>query len=554
MPQVLFQFKPVVSEKDGPVLETLARLLNQHKMKYDGIQKRGEGLVSVDFSSPEDAKNAYKSLDGKEFMDSFLTVKPGRGTNNGNLADQGNRYFGNRYNPNSRDQDGYPENGFVNERSQNFNNYNSKNLDQYPCRILIPSDMVKVVLGKSGATITAIQSKSNTKIDIHREKGAMRCHPSEDTLTSIKGEPDSFSEAVKEMTSVVDKEYQKHNANQNEESRPLQLKLLAHDSLCGRIIGKSGSNLKQVKTESGVSKLIISNSIYEDGNQFVPNGLLCTGERVITIEGTLDAICAAEKIISGRLRDYMERDMKNNSNAPQMMTSYYGSGILNNGYNYPPQVYQRSPYGYSNNSNYMGYQQGYAPGYMSSGNYPGILGNGYPHFGTNNMGPSNMGNNCDEETACVIIPTKEVGAIIGRNGGYINRVKQYSGARVRVIKGEENEEGSESRVEVTGTPDTQWRASLCVYNKIKETMKVPYSEAQLKTEYMVPGNCVGRIIGKKGQVVQDIQDKSQTDIEVPKEQQGGDKVPVYIRGTFNGSQIAINRIRDIIHRVRQKCT
>lgn len=553
MPQVLFQFKPVVSEKDGPVLETLARLLNQHKMKYDGIQKRGEGLVSVDFSSPEDAKNAYKSLDGKEFMDSFLTIKPGRGANSGNFADQGTRYFGNRYNPNSRDQDGYPENGFANERNQNFNTYNSKNVDQYPCRILIPSDMVKVVLGKSGATITAIQSKSNTKIDIHREKGAMRCHPSEDTLTSIKGDPDSFSEAVKEIISVVDKEYQKHNANTNEESRPLQLKLLAHDSLCGRIIGKSGSNLKQVKTESGVSKLIISNSIYEDGNQFVPNGLLCTGERVITIEGSLDAICAAEKIISGRLRDYMERDMKNNSNVPPMMTSYYGSGILNNGYNYPPQVYQRSPYGYSNNSNYMGYQ-GYAPGYMSNGNYPGILGNGYPHFGSNNMGPSNTGNSCDEETACIIIPTKEVGAIIGRNGGYINRVKQYSGARVRVIKGEEGEEGSESRVEVTGTPDTQWRASLCVYNKIKETMKVPYSEAQLKTEYMVPGNCVGRIIGKKGQVVQDIQDKSQTDIEVPKEQQGGDKVPVYIRGTFNGSQIAINRIRDIIHRVRQKCT
>jgi len=551
MPQVLFQFKPVVSEKDGPVLESLVHMLNQHKMKYDGIQKRGEGLISVDFSSPEDAKNAYKSLDGKEFMDSYLTIKPGR-SNGGSYGEQGRYYAGNRsYNPNSRDQDGYPENGFMNERNQNYNNYNSpKNVEQYPCRILIPSDMIKVVLGKSGATINGIQTKSNTKIDIHREKGAMRSHPSEDTLTSIKGDQESFSDAVKEIIAVVDNEYQKYN----EESRPLQLKLLAHDSLCGRIIGKGGNNLKQVKNESGVSKLIISNSIYEDGNQFVPNGLLCTGERVITIEGSLDAICSAERIISSRLRDYMERDMKNSTNnVPPMISSYYGSGILNNGYNYPPQVYQRSPYGYNNNSGYMGYQ-GYAPSYMSGGNYPGILGNGYPPFGSNNMGPQPMSNNCDEETVCVIIPTKEVGAIIGRNGGYINRVKQYSGARVRVIKGEEGEEGGESRVEVTGTPDTQWRASLCVYNKMKETMKVPYSEAQLKTEYMVPGNCVGRIIGKKGQVVQDIQDKSQTDIEVPKEQQGGDKVPVYITGTFNGSQIAMTRMRDIVCRVRQKST
>lgn len=68
-------------------------------------------------------------------------------------------------------------------------------------------------------------------------------------------------------------------------------------------------------------------------------------------------------------------------------------------------------------------------------------------------------------------------------------------------------------------------------------MKVPYSDAQLRTEFMVPGSCVGRIIGKKGQVVQDIQDKAQTDIEVPKDKQGGDDVPVYITGTFNGTQV-----------------
>ena len=70
-------------------------------------------------------------------------------------------------------------------------------------------------------------------------------------------------------------------------------------------------------------------------------------------------------------------------------------------------------------------------------------------------------------------------------------------------------------------------------------MKVPYSEAQLKTEFMVNGNWVGRIIGKKGQVVQDIQDKAQTDIEVPKDKQGGEDVPVYITGTFNGTQVCL---------------
>merc|ERR1719193_1460089 len=286
----------------------------------------------------------------------------------------------------------------MNERNQNYNNYNSpKNVEQYPCRILIPSDMIKVVLGKSGATINGIQTKSNTKIDIHREKGAMRSHPSEDTLTSIKGDQESFSDAVKEIIAVVDNEYQKYN----EESRPLQLKLLAHDSLCGRIIGKGGNNLKQVRNESGVTKLIISNSIYEDNNQFVPNGLLCTGERVITIEGQVDTICSAEKIISSRLRDYMERDIKNTTNSGPPMVSPYGTGILN-GYNYPPQFYQqRSPYnnyGYTNSGGYaMGYQ-GYPAGGYVSGQYPGVVGSSYHPYGTSNAGPQPP-NNCDDETS-----------------------------------------------------------------------------------------------------------------------------------------------------------
>ena len=88
--------------------------------------------------------------------------------------------------------------------------------------------------------------------------------------------------------------------------------------------------------------------------------------------------------------------------------------------------------------------------------YPGILGNGYPPFGDNII-PQPQYNSYDEsETTCVIIPTKEVGAVIGRNGSYINRVKQYSNGQVRVVKGEE---GGDSRVEIIGTPDAQWKVA-----------------------------------------------------------------------------------------------
>lgn len=53
---------------------------------------------------------------------------------------------------------------------------------------------------------------------------------------------------------------------------------------------------------------------YDEGHQFGPNGMVCSGERVITIEGTVEAVSTAERILSQRLRDYMEKDMKNSNN------------------------------------------------------------------------------------------------------------------------------------------------------------------------------------------------------------------------------------------------
>ena len=87
-------------------------------------------------------------------------------------------------------------------------------------------------------------------------------------MVSIKGEPTAFSNAIKELLLVMNTELEKDDGEEGEETEeevvkaPLQLKLLAHDLLCGRIIGKGGTNLKQVRQDSGVNKLIISNSMY----------------------------------------------------------------------------------------------------------------------------------------------------------------------------------------------------------------------------------------------------------------------------------------------------
>lgn len=64
MPQLLFQFQRNGNSADGPILETLIHILSQRKLKYDEIQKQDDG-VAIDFSDHEEAKNAFKTLDGK---------------------------------------------------------------------------------------------------------------------------------------------------------------------------------------------------------------------------------------------------------------------------------------------------------------------------------------------------------------------------------------------------------------------------------------------------------------------------------------------------------
>jgi len=237
----------------------------------------------------------------------------------------------------------------------------------------------------------------------------------------------------------------------------------------------------------------------------------------------------------------MERDMKTlMSNVPYPQG---GMGLLNT----MPYGHSGLGYGYQTQMGMNPMNQMYpgSPGILNG--YPGAVGpNGSPYqMHSGYYGPrSNM-----EEQVTISIPTRAVGAIIGKKGGHINNMKAYSQAQVRVVKGEE---GGESKVEINGTPEAIWKASFCVFSKIREGLRSTLYDAELKTEILVPGNCLGRIIGKKGSVVLSIQDGSGTEIEVPKDKQGGPKAPIYIQGTFSGTQAALARIRSIVSRVQQQ--
>lgn len=78
------------------------------------------------------------------------------------------------------------------------------------------------------------------------------------------------------------------------------MKILAHNNLIGRIIGKGGNTIKRIMLDTE-SKITVSS--INDINSF-------NLERIITVKGTIDNMSKAESMISSKLRQSYENDLQ----------------------------------------------------------------------------------------------------------------------------------------------------------------------------------------------------------------------------------------------------
>lgn len=82
--------------------------------------------------------------------------------------------------------------------------------------------------------------------------------------------------------------------------REITLKILAHNNLIGRIIGKGGNTIKRIMQDTD-TKITVSS--INDINSF-------NLERIITVKGIIDNMSKAESMISSKLRQSYENDLQ----------------------------------------------------------------------------------------------------------------------------------------------------------------------------------------------------------------------------------------------------
>jgi insulin-like growth factor 2 mRNA-binding protein 1 len=310
--------------------------------------------------------------------------------------------------------------------------------------------------------------------------------------------------------------------NTNKGETPL--KILAHNNLIGRIIGKSGASIKNVMEETN-SKITVSS--IQDVSSF-------NLERTITVKGSVESMSKAEAMISAKMRQSLENDLA--AMAPQSMMF---PGL-------PPMAmmstlgtaggYPRGPRSY--NSYNSSYHQPLPP--PPSGVYPG------------SVMPEHQGST--QENTYLYIPNAAVGAVIGTKGNHIRNLIRFSGSSVKIAplnKDEPVDHATERKVTIIGTPEAQWKAQFLIFEKLREEGFAGNDDVRLKAEIMVPSSQVGRIIGKGGQNVREMQRVTGSVIKLPEESQNteGEETPVHIIGTFYSVQSAQRRVRALVNSI-----
>ncbi|XP_028931583.1 insulin-like growth factor 2 mRNA-binding protein 1 isoform X1 [Ornithorhynchus anatinus] len=367
-----------------------------------------------------------------------------------------------------------------------------------PLRLLVPTQYVGAIIGKEGATIRNITKQTQSKIDVHRKENSGAA----EKAISIQSSPGGCSSACRMILEIMHKE-----AKDTKTADEVPLKVLAHNNFVGRLIGKEGRNLKKVEQDTD-TKITISS--LQDLTLYNP-------ERTITVKGSIENCSRAEQEIMKKVREAYENDVAAMSLQSHLIPGLNLAAV------------------------------GLFPASSSTVPPPPSGGSGAAPYSSFMQPP-------EQEMVQVFIPAQAVGAIIGKKGQHIKQLSRFASASIKIAP-PETPDSKVRTVIISGPPEAQFKAQGRIYGKLKEeNFFSPKEEVKLETHIRVPASAAGRVIGKGGKTVNELQNLTAAEVVVPRDQtpDENEQVIVKIIGHFYASQMAQRKIRDILAQAKQQ--
>ena len=209
-------------------------------------------------------------------------------------------------------------------------------------------------------------------------------------------------------------------------------------------------------------------------------------------------------------------------------------------------------------------ERSFSPG-LRGRNYSPMTGRGYGGPGDRSP-PDRRGGDDGQET--IVIESSLVGLIIGRQGENLRRVENETQTRVQFMTGPESS-GPQRHCKISGTRAARDNAKREINRIIAENGKegsnkiavLPASvgvkgagshapalrAGEDATQIMVPNRTVGLIIGRGGETIRDLQERSQCHVNIVGEEKSINGLrPVNLIGTPEAARMAKDLIMEIV--------
>jgi len=118
-------------------------------------------------------------------------------------------------------------------------------------------------------------------------------------------------------------------------------------------------------------------------------------------------------------------------------------------------------------------------------------------------------------TLRLLLPSRDIGAIIGRKGATINSIREESEAKIKISSSDQDTGTYYREIILSGTIGQTVAASYLIASRLEENSSEQGEDVRL--EILFPNSITGAVIGTKGETIKELRTKTNTQILISHE-------------------------------------